>query len=82
MPNRIEAAKRKPSHQPPGDYCHSASSRLHNRLGPFHLFNGSVAMLSGYRRRLSVSLSPSRILRELTRRAWRPFHSPDAAASC
>jgi hypothetical protein len=30
MPNRIEAAKRKPSHKPPGDYCHCASSRLHD----------------------------------------------------
>ena len=29
MPNRIEAAKRKPSHKPPGGYCHCASSRLH-----------------------------------------------------
>jgi hypothetical protein len=32
MPNRIEAAKRKLSHKPPGDYCHCASSRLHNTL--------------------------------------------------
>ena len=31
MPNRIEAAKRKPSHKPPGGYCHCASSRLHVR---------------------------------------------------
>jgi hypothetical protein len=29
MPNRIEAAQRKPSHKPPGDYCYCASSRLH-----------------------------------------------------
>jgi hypothetical protein len=32
MPNRIEAAKRKLSHKPPGDYCHCASSRLHKHL--------------------------------------------------
>ena len=30
MPNRTEAAKRKPSHKPPGDYCYCASSRLYN----------------------------------------------------
>jgi hypothetical protein len=29
MPNRTEAAKRKPSHKPPGDYCYCASSRLY-----------------------------------------------------
>jgi hypothetical protein len=34
MPNRIEAAKRKLSHKPPGDYCHCASSRLHKWLHP------------------------------------------------
>ena len=29
MPNRIEAAKRKPRHMPPADYSHCACSRLH-----------------------------------------------------
>ena len=29
MPNRIEAAQRKPSHVPPGGYSHCACSRLH-----------------------------------------------------
>ena len=33
MPNRIEAAQRKPSHVPPGGYSHCACSRLHIKKG-------------------------------------------------